>query len=179
MSEGDKYDENNHLLVGNTVTNAIFHFDKGAPILEVALQILEKVYHPQSWASGGPDVLQRALLSLCGFGPEHPLRIPMTREEFSREKCGGISLLDYKSFFPFGWLNQSKLYEPKRRTAEWREIFQHSYGVHFYHSSSQSAKAKGGSSAIRKPKFYGARKPAYLVLALDHCPVSYWSNDQF
>ena len=103
----------------------------------------------------------------------------MTREEFSREKCGGVSLLDYKSFFPFGWLNQVKLYEPRRRAAEWSEIFQHSYGVHFYHSSSQSAKSKGGSNVIRKPKFYGARKPAYLVLALTNCPVSYWSNDQF
>ena len=64
MSEGDKYDDNNRLLVGNSVTNAIFHFSKGAPILEVALQILEKVYRPQSWASGGPDVLQRSLLLL-------------------------------------------------------------------------------------------------------------------
>ena len=104
MSEGDKYDENNRLLVGNTVSNAIFHFDKGAPILAMALEILEKVYQPQSWASGGPDVLQRSLLLLCGFGPQHPLRIPMTREEFSPEKCGGISLLDYKSVKKFSRL---------------------------------------------------------------------------
>ena len=32
---------------------------------------------------------------------------------------------------------------------------------------------------IKRPKFYGARKPAYLNLALQHCPTSYWSSPDF
>ena len=34
----------------------------------------------------------------------------MTRERFSPDQCGGVSLLDYKSFFPIGWVNQVSLY---------------------------------------------------------------------
>ena len=98
----------------------------------------------------------------------------MTRERFSPNQCGGVSLLDYKSFFPIGWMNQVTLYEPKRRKSEWMELFRQSYGVHFYHSSSQKS---GPLQNIKNPKYYGARRPAYLSLALDHCPVSYWSKD--
>ena len=32
------------------------------------------MYDPQGWATGGPDVLQRSLLTLCGFDQEHKLR---------------------------------------------------------------------------------------------------------
>ena len=74
MSGGDRYDSNNHLIVGNTVTNAIFHFSKSAPILQLALDIFHSMYDPQGWATGGPDVLQRALLTLCGFDKSHNLR---------------------------------------------------------------------------------------------------------
>ena len=35
----------------------------------------------------------------------------MTRERFSRDKCQGIKLLDYKSFFPVGWMNQVDMIE--------------------------------------------------------------------
>ena len=71
-------------------------------------------------------------------------------------------------------VNQVNLYEPKRRKSEWMELFRHSYGVHFYHSSSQNS---GPLQVIRNAKYYGARRPAYLSLALDNCPVSYWSKD--
>ena len=55
--------------------------------------------------SGGPDLLQRQLLTLCGFDVDHELRFDMTRERFNREKCQGIELLHYKSFFPVGWMS--------------------------------------------------------------------------
>ena len=178
--------------MGTCVTNAIFHFSKSSPILTEALDTFNKMYDPQGWATGGPDVLQRSLLTLCGFDQEHKLRsvswhhpipkimwikcsrFPMTRERFSRENCQGIKLLDYKSFFPIAWMNQVHLWEPKRTKREWKELFQHSYGVHFYHSSSQSA---GPGQIIKSPKFYGARVPSLLALALDHCPVSYRSKN--
>ena len=47
------------------------------------------------------------------------LRTPMTRERFSREQCGGVQVLDYKSFFPVGWMNQHQLSNPKRSRKEW------------------------------------------------------------
>ena len=101
----------------------------------------------------------------------------LVRERFSAEHCAGITVLDYAAFFPIGWMNQGKLADPKRRAAEWYEMFSRSYAVHFYHSSSQSSIAN--PRGIKRPRFYGARKPAYLVLAMDHCPLSYWSKDIF
>ena len=65
-------------------------------------------------------------------------------------------------------------WEPKRTKSEWFTMFKHSFGVHFYHSSSQNS---GPAQVVKSPKYYGARRPAYLVLALNHCPVSYWSKD--
>ena len=83
MSGGDQYNPQNHLVVGNVVTNAMFQFPRLAPILEVALDLVTRVYDPASWTSVGPDLLQRALLSICGFPPSQPLRdIAMTREHF-------------------------------------------------------------------------------------------------
>jgi len=173
----EEFTDENHLKVGDTVTNAMFHFSKGAPILTIALQNFNNAFQSHVWASGGPDLLHRSLLLICGFGASAPYRsIMMTRERFSPEHCDGVSVLDYKSFFPFGWMNQAELYEPKRKKQDWYDTFKNSFAVHFYHSSSQSV---GSPRAIKKPKFYGARKPAYLVLALDHCPVAYWSRDLF
>ena len=74
VSEGDVFTKNGHLLVGDCVTNAIFHFSKSSPILDLALDIFSQMYNPQGWATGGPDVLQRALLTQCGLDPSHKLR---------------------------------------------------------------------------------------------------------
>ena len=74
MSEGDVYTKNGHLLVGDCVTNAIFHFSKSAPILDLGLGIFSEMYNPRGWATGGPDVLQRALLTQCGLDKGHKLR---------------------------------------------------------------------------------------------------------
>ena len=168
---GDQYNANNELLVGTVVTNAMFQFSRLAPILEAALNSVTRVYDPYSWTSVGPDLLQRSLLTLCGFPPSQPLHgLAMTREQFSRERCGGIQLLDYKSFFPVGWMSQARLKE-RRPRADWYKFLSHSYGLHFYHSSSRAV-----TGDIRQPQHYGVGRPAYLVLALDHCPVSYWSK---
>ena len=163
-------------MVGHTVSNAMFHFSKGALILELALNHFNEAFSSQVWASGGPDLLQRCLLSICGFRPDVPLKsIMMTRERFNPETCRGISVLDYKSFFPFGWMQQERLMDRKTKT-DWYEIFEQSYGVHFYHSSSRR---HGPDTVIKRPKYYGAKKPAYLVLAIDHCPLAYWSKKEF
>lgn len=173
----EKYSPNGQLLVGDTVTNAMFHFSKGAKILKMSLQNFNNMFKSQVWASGGPDLLQRSLLFICGVDKKIGLReIQMTRERFSPEHCGGIQVLDSRAFYPFSWMQSSQLYDPKRSRKEWYSQFTHSYAVHFYHSSSQSS---SGPQTIRRPKYYGARKPAYLALALDHCPVSYRSRETF
>ena len=166
----------NHLLVGHTVSNAMFHFSKGSLILTLALNHFNEAFSSQVWASGGPDLLQRCLLALCGFGNDVPTNgIMMTRERFNPEGCKGISVLDYKSFFPYGWMQQEKLIDRKTKS-DWYEIFDQSYAVHFYHSSSRR---HGPDKVIKRPKYYGAKRPAYLVLGLNHCPLAYWSKKVF
>ena len=77
---GDQYNEKQELIVGNVITNAMFQFPRSAPILEVALSSVSRLYDPASWTSLGPDILQRSLLTLCGFPPSQPLReLAMTR----------------------------------------------------------------------------------------------------
>ena len=83
LAGGDQYNEKKELVVGNVVTNAMFQFSRAAPILEVALSLVSSLYDPASWTSVGPDLLQRALLTLCGFPPSQPLRdLAMTRQHF-------------------------------------------------------------------------------------------------
>ena len=48
MSEGDTFTKKGHLLVGDSVTNAIFHFSKSAPILKLALETFNKMFDPQA-----------------------------------------------------------------------------------------------------------------------------------
>merc|ERR1711935_1125213 len=97
----ETYTENGHLMVGDTVTNAFFHFDTGAPILEDALKNFNNTFRSQVWASGGPDLLQRSLLTTCGYSKAVGLRnIQMTRERFSSANCKGVQVLDYRIFFP-------------------------------------------------------------------------------
>ena len=138
----------------------------------MALELWQEMFDPNAWASGGPDLLQRSFLNICGFNKNHTLKFEMTRERMSREKCQGIQLLDYKSFFPIGWRNHKQFWELKTRD-EWYEQFQHSYGLHFYHSSSQRFNPYHD---INPSAPSNATKPALQIFALDHCPVSFWSN---
>ena len=50
VSDGDRFDADNNLLVGTCVTNAIFHFDKNAPILKMALESWHTLFNPRGWA---------------------------------------------------------------------------------------------------------------------------------
>jgi len=161
------------LIVGDTVTNALFHFSRQAPILEMALDKFTANYQGQAWAAAGPDLLQKCLLELCGFPPDTGHKdVLMTRERFSRENCGGIQVLEPCSFYPAAWMQQSKLTQGRTKK-EWEKMFERTYAVHFFHTSSHN------HQKIKRPKFYGARKPAYLNLALQHCPTSYWSSPDF
>ena len=74
VSGGDEYNGAGELLVGDTVTNAIFHLSRGSALLQLAISTFSAMFDPQGWATGGPDVLQRALLTTCGFTQDHQLR---------------------------------------------------------------------------------------------------------
>lgn len=74
VSGGDEYNGAGELLVGDTVTNAIFHLGRGSALLQLAIATFSAMFDPQGWATGGPDVLQRALLTTCGFAQDHQLR---------------------------------------------------------------------------------------------------------
>ena len=167
------YTEAGHAYIGHTVSNAFFHFSRGAPILKAALNSFKDSFQYTVWSSGGPDLLQKSLLGVCGYGSDvpHNSSTRMTKERFNSERCGGVSVLDSQAFYPIGWRQQEKLYDHKTRS-DWYQIFQESYAVHFFQSS---PKRHPLNENIMRPKYYGARKPAYLVLALDHCPVAYWS----
>ena len=143
----------------------------------MALHSFLDEFHHDKWASGGPDLLQKSLLAVCGFGTEVPRNdsIRITKERFNEKRCGGVSVLENEAFFPYGWRQHERLFDRKTKN-DWYKTFQHSYAVHFYHSSS---KHQAKYHSIMRPKYHGARKPAYLVLALDHCPVAYWSKDVF
>ena len=73
----DRYNDRNELVVGDSIT-------RGAPILELAMSLVNREYDPSDWTSVGPDPLQRSLLTLCGFPPSQPLReLALTRKHFS------------------------------------------------------------------------------------------------
>ena len=70
----DQYNDKKELVVGNTITNAMFQFSQGAPILKLTMSLVSREYNPAHWTSVGPDPLQRSLLTLCGFSKSQPLR---------------------------------------------------------------------------------------------------------
>ncbi len=74
--------------LGDSVSNAIFHFDRGHDLLSEAIQLFPSSFDGK-WASVGPVLLNKVLLKRCGFPGEK--QIAMTTEIFTRERCGGVS----------------------------------------------------------------------------------------
>ncbi|XP_023323266.1 lactosylceramide 4-alpha-galactosyltransferase [Eurytemora carolleeae] len=171
----EKYNDEGQLLQGHKISNAMFHFEKGHRVLECAINNFFVNYQPHSWAANGPDLLNRCLMLICGL--ETARETDMTVEKISRDRCEGAQLLDHRSFYPFPWIQFGNLYDPKQTKKDWKNVFKNSYGVHFYHGSTKTK--DGGGYQIWKPSNYGARKPAYLALALEHCPVSFDSRTPF
>ena len=93
---------------------------------------------------------------------------------FSPRKCQGIQLVHPKTFYPFDWAFGSSL--NNHETAEfWRDKFKDSYSVDFYSTSSNQP----GHIRIMKPRFYGAKMPAYAYLGPKFCPVAFESEKLF
>ena len=60
----------------------------------------------------------------------------------------------------------------RKRADKWEELFEETYAVHFYASSSPNKK-------ILRPKFYGKEMPSYAYLGVKHCPISFFSEKSF
>ena len=74
-------------------------------------------------------------------------------------------------------MRSGQLFDPKQTNKQWNQVFEKSYAVHFYNGS----KMLGGKSQIKilSANHYGAKKPAYLVLAHQFCPIAYHSVQEF
>ena len=107
--------------------------------------------------------------SYCG----QPLDSVIDSARFNPSTCGGITVLPQATFYPVGWFAYNTLYSDMRSDEGWAEQFKHSTAVHMYFSS------KRASKKILRPKFYGADRPAYLYLALNNCPASFYSERDF
>ena len=93
---GDNYDEkqierdpeNNYL--GEKLSNAIFHFEKGHPFIQNSLDYFPMVFNGE-WGSGGPTVFQNVIENICKTNTK-----PMLKSQFNAENCQGVTVLPPK-----------------------------------------------------------------------------------
>jgi hypothetical protein len=91
---------------------------------------------------------------------------------FTAARCSGVTVLAQSLFYPIGWFNSSRLYDLLLTNEEWESTFSNSTAVHMYNSQASHKK-------ILRPKYYGAKVPGYLHLALRMCPMSFYSESRF
>ena len=107
--------------------------------------------------------------SFCG----QPRNALIDSARFTPASCGGVTVLPQAAFYPVGWFAYNTLYSDLKEDEDWAGRFRHSTAVHMYFSS------KKASKRILRPRFYGAARPAYLYLAINNCPASYFSERDF
>lgn len=155
------------------MNNAIYHFDKGHVYIRAALEAFARIYRPDVRISVGPDLMTEVYLSqMCALGRGEEVS-SIGPDLFPPERCRGVNIIPQISFYPFGWFSCIALYAEHKSHADWEKVFKDSLGVHMY-SSSVHAKKK-----IRRPRFYGKDVPAYLHLAMNHCPLAFYSENIF
>jgi hypothetical protein len=94
--------------------------------------------------------------------------------DHNQENCQGVKVAPPHYFFPIPWFEAGTLFEPRKSNEDWETLFKDSYTVHFYQSSWKN------EEEILWPEFYPEKLyPAYLPLALKHCPLSLYSDDEF
>ena len=90
---GDNFDEKNKdpNYLGEKLSNAIFHFEKGHPFIQKSLKYFPKIFTGE-WGSGGPSVFQKSLENVCNYQ-----EIPkMMKNEINAENCQGVTVLPPK-----------------------------------------------------------------------------------
>ena len=154
---------------GIGISNAIFHNDAGHIFLKTAIQLFASVFQNGVWSSSGPKVLSKALEVICGYKKINTLN----PKEHSRKHCSGMAVIEPRSFYAVNWFFAGVLFD-KRQEDYWAALFNKSYVVHFYGSSSRTIHKR-----VLRPNQYGRDKPAYAFLGPDHCPVSFYSARPF
>ena len=77
--------------LGEKLSNAIFHFEKGHPFIQKSLKYFPKIFTGE-WGSGGPSVFQKSLENVCNYQ-----QIPkMMKNEVNAENCQGVTVLPPK-----------------------------------------------------------------------------------
>ena len=167
---GQSPDNLKETSIGPTVANAMFHFDAGHEFIQRCLEHFQAGFRPEDRLSGGPLLFTRVfLMEMCGM----PLGQAVSNiliSTFNPERCKGINILPQTSFYYYGWFSFSTLYSTEKLAVEWERIFKDSYGVHMYSSSVHSKRR------MLRPRYYGKEWPAYLYLAINHCPLAYYSE---
>lgn len=152
--------------LGDVVSNAIFHFEAGHPVVSLAVQAFTKSFDGK-WSSGGPNLLNKVILLLC----QSP-GIESNINEKCKQKKVNLSVVEPKLFYPVGWFDAQDLVS-KLSEEEWVDIFKDSKVVHFYQSSMNK------KSKMLKRRFYGNEYPGLLYLAQNYCPTSLHADNTF
>ncbi|TRY71083.1 hypothetical protein TCAL_04271, partial [Tigriopus californicus] len=151
-------------VIGQTVNNAVFHFDKGHPFINLCVEKFAHTFDPSVRLSGGPRTMSDALKELCGMDKSAVIH----RRTFKPDRCHGVDIVKQRVLYPMGWFGVSDLVSELKSRSEWEARFIHSVTVHLFNSIA------GSQKVIQKPRFYGSDVPAYLYLAERLC-VTYVS----
>ena len=78
-------------LLGNKVSNAIFHFERNHIFLKKCIEIFPKLFDG-TWGSGGPGVFQEVLNSICQIKgkPDY-----LSNQNVRPQNCHGVTVLKY------------------------------------------------------------------------------------
>ena len=85
----EKLKDKNYL--GQKLSNAIFHFDKGHPFIKKSLEYFPTVFNG-AWGSGGPEVFQKSLQDVCNLVQINGI----FKDRINPEKCQGLTVLPPK-----------------------------------------------------------------------------------
>jgi len=163
-------DGDGHEVIGGKLANGFFGaMSKLSPFLWKTMQLFPQTFNNQIWSSGGAEPLTQALIQTCNPTQKGSVTVG---GQFTAAKCEGIRLLPAESFYPFAWTNAVEMFNG-RKPEEWRRVFKDTFSIDFF-ASSLKAKLK-----IMRPKFYGAKVPAYAYIAPLHCPISFHSEKLF
>ena len=155
---------------GKSVSNALFHNDAEHVFLKSAIRQFESSFKNGVWGSSGPKVFTKALEDICNSKTK-----PLNPKHYNRKYCSGMAVLRPRLFYPLDWFGAADLWT-KHLDSYWESLFNQSYVVHFYESSTKNL---GMKAKVLRPNMYGREKPAFAFLGPKECPISFFSERPF
>ncbi|XP_059092020.1 lactosylceramide 4-alpha-galactosyltransferase-like [Tigriopus californicus] len=156
-------------VIGENLNNAVFHFDKGHPYLELCLEQFAINFDPMVRLSGGPYTMSKALKKICGMEENSIINL----NTFTRDRCRGVGVVKQHLLYPLGWFEIDVFTSERKSRSQWAAKYNSSITIHLFNSIA------GSDKVVLKPKFYGNDVPAYLYLAERFCPLCYNSVKRF